>query len=362
MTRALKLLLACGLLMAGSVAQAEAQTAPQNGRIAFDACNDVGCDIYTANPDGTAVRQVTHDGSSFYADWSPDGKRIAYASFVSGFTAIWIVDAEGTHARQLTPDEPGNDNLWPRFSGDGRTIYYTNCLTAECDGGISSIHPDGSGQRVVTPNSGDSYNIGTPSPDGSRLAFMRWHVNGVKMRVYMKRLTGPSPRPEIALTPPALEGWAPDWAPGGDALLFSSNLFANRPNGALYELTLDGSGHTDQIRQLTHPPFPLEDWAGMYAPRGGRVVFTSDRRYPGRDGADLFVIRRDGGGLRKIAMPPAIDELYVEWPSWGTAPLLPAAATSTARAPRASATGELCANLHGRAVMPRVSCGTRAAA
>ena len=354
MTRALKLLLACGLLMVGgSVAQAAAQTTPQNGRITFDACNDVGCDIYTANPGGTAARQVTHDGSSFYPDWSPDGRRIAYASFASGFTSIWIVDADGTHARQLTPDEPGNDNLWPRWSGDGKTIYYTNCLTFECDGGISSIHPDGSGQRAVTPNSGDSYNIGTPSPDGSRLAFMRWHVDGVKMRVFLKRLTGPQPRPEVALTPPALEGWAPDWAPGGNAILFSSNLFANRPNGALYELTLNGSRHTDQIHQLTHPPFPLEDWAGMYAPRGDRIMFTSDRRYPARDGADLFVMRRDGSGLHKIAMPPAIDQLYVEWPSWGTAPLLPATAASTARAPQASRFSQPLSRLFGHAGRPR---------
>jgi hypothetical protein len=67
-------------------------------------------------------------------------------------------------------------------------------------------------------------------------------------------------------------------------------------------------------------------------------------------------MRRDGGSLHKIALPPAIDELYVEWPSWGTAPLLPAAATSTTRAPSASATGGLCANLHGRTAIPRVGC------
>jgi Tol biopolymer transport system component len=321
----LVILAACGLLLvAASPTAAAGASVRHDGRIVFDACDDAGCDIYTANPDGTAVRRVTHNGASFYADWSPDGRRIVYSSSAGERTAIWIADANGANARQLTPDDPDADNLWPRFSADGRLVYYTNCLDPDCDGGISAIRPDGTGQRAVTPNSGDSYNIGAPSPDGTRLAFMRWHVNGFKMRVFVKRVTGPRPRPEIALTPPALEGWAPDWAPDGDAILFSSNLFANRPNGAIYELALDGTGHTSQIRKVTHPPFPLEDWAAAYAPAGDRIVFTSDRRYPGRDGADLFLVRRDGTSLHKIVLPPAIDQMYVEWPRWGTAPLLPA--------------------------------------
>jgi Tol biopolymer transport system component len=355
MSRGLVILAACGLLVAaGSPASGAERTARHDGRIVFDACSDVGCDIYTANPDGTAVRQVTHDGASFYADWSPDGRRIVYSNAAGDRTSIWIADASGANARQLTPDDPDADNLWPRFSADGRLIYYTNCFGFDCDGGISAIRPDGTGQHAITPNSGDSYNIGAPSPDGSRLAFMRWHVNGVKMRIYVKRLTGPRPRPEIALTPPALEGWAPDWSPSGSAVLFSSNLFANRPNGAIYELNLDATSHTQQIRKVTRPPFPLEDWAGAYSPAGDRIVFTSDRRYPGRGGADLYVVRRDGTDVHRVVMP-ALDGMYTEWPRWGTAALQPASAGSAAQTP---SPGRLCVNatLRSLALLPALGC------
>ena len=59
-------------------------------------------------------------------------------------------------------------------------ILFTNCFTEECDGGISMIKTDGSAMQHVTPNSHDSYNLADMGPDG-RLAYMRWHVAGVKM-------------------------------------------------------------------------------------------------------------------------------------------------------------------------------------
>ena len=337
MIRACSALVACALLLAaGSITAAaapstagmprtQAATARHDGRIAFDACGDTGCDIYTANPDGTAVRQVTDNGVSFMPDWSADGRSIAYASDASGATAIWIVRANGTHSRQLTPNEADAANVWPRFAADGRTVFYTNCFTDECDGGISSIRTDGSHQRVVTPDSGDSYNIGTPSPDGTRMAFMRWHAGRVLMRVYLKRLSGSRPRPEIPLTPPALEGWAPDWSPSGADVIFSSNVFANRPNGAIYRVAVTDGDRPGALRKLTHPRFPLDDWSPAYAPRGDRIVFVSDRRHPLRDDSDLFIMRSGGGGLHRMALPPRLDGLYVEWPSWSTAPLEAAA-------------------------------------
>jgi len=173
------LLCAAAVLAFGFAGSAPATFAGHNGRIAFTGCIS-SCDIYTVNPDGTAVQQVTHDGSSFTPAWSPDGKRIAYTSAVSGAPAIWIADANGAHARQLTPDQPNNANLWPRFMPNGKTILYTNCLGPTCDGGISAINVDGTGQHAILPNSGNSY-LAVPSPNGKQIAYMRFHQDGVMM-------------------------------------------------------------------------------------------------------------------------------------------------------------------------------------
>lgn len=303
------------------------------GRIALTGCTDTGCNIYTVNPDGSALQQVTHDDSSVESDWSPDGTLIAYVSDVSGFTSIWIADAQGGNARQLTPDDSRSANIWPRFMPDGRTILYTNCLGRDCDGGISAIDVDGSNQRAITPNSGSSYNFATASPDGRRLAFQRWHVEGRMMGIYLLRLGAD---PERRVSPRELEGWAPEWTPDGERIIFSSNIFRNRPNGAIYSIRPDGNG----LQQLTHPKFPLEDWSAAVSPNGDRIVFASDRRYPDRCCSDLFTLRidesdrqdaREEGERRQVRRIP-IALRFVDDPRWGTAPLLPETSTSASLA------------------------------
>src|SRR6516225_3842722 len=52
-----------------------------NGQIAFAALPTPGApgmQIFTIEPNGTGLRQITHlDGSATFAHWSPDGTRIA---------------------------------------------------------------------------------------------------------------------------------------------------------------------------------------------------------------------------------------------------------------------------------------------
>ena len=175
-------------------------------------------------------------------------------------------------------------------------------------------NPDGSDLRVITPNSGESYNDAVPSPSAPRLAFMRWHVGNATMRIYTRSLAGGKERP---VTPVRLLGWLPDWSPNGRTILFSSNLFASRPNGAIF--TVSSSG--DSLRTLTHPAFPNEDWGAAYSPTGGRIVFASDRHRPDRffSGTDIYTVLSDGSHPHKIPLPSSI--LYPDMPQWSTAPL-----------------------------------------
>lgn len=58
------------------------------------------------------------------ADWSPDGKRIAFTRTRDGRfahrTDVWVVDADGGNARQLTSTIASA--AFPRWSPDGRFI------------------------------------------------------------------------------------------------------------------------------------------------------------------------------------------------------------------------------------------------
>lgn len=322
--RGIKLLVAsttiASVLVLGGGPATSAGAAPSNGRILFTRCSDAtGCQIYTANPDGSALRRVTTEGDNFLGDWSPDGTRITYASTASGDLAIWIAHADGSNARQLTPDDPDSDSLWPRFAPGGRRILFTNCLGENCDGGIASVRIDGTQLHLITPNSGDSYNLADLSPSGARMTYMRWHVDGVKMAIYVSDADGSGER---RVSPPSLQGWMPDWAPRGGTILFASEIFFDRPAPSLYSVRPDG----DDLRAVTHPPFPHADWAGSYSPDATQIIFNSDRRYADFCCGDLFTMDADGGNLHRIRLPfDAYD------PRWGTAPALRVGSSTSPR-------------------------------
>jgi hypothetical protein len=154
------------------------------------------------------------------------------------------------------------------------------------------------------------------------------------------------------VTPLPLLGWWPDWAPNGRRLLFSSNLFSQRPNGAIYSV---GSwGHS--VRKLTHPAFPNEDWSATYAPSGARIVFTSDRGRQDRffSGTDIYTMRADGSHIQRIPLPSFI--LYPDAPQWGAAPLKRGSATGRSslwqRHPSGGSTMALCASPAAELAIP----------
>ena len=319
-------LLVAGALAAGAGASPAPQagrTVPVNGRILFTHCDETrGCEIYTANPDGSAVRRVTRTrGANFLGDWSPDGTRIVYVSTSGGDQAIWIADADGANATQLTPDDPNSDPLWPRFTPDGRRILFVDCEGFDCDGGIGSVRPDGTHLHMVTPNSGDSYNLADLSPDGSRLAYMRWHVGGVKMAIYVSDADGSNER---RVSPPRLEGWLPDWSPAGDRILFTSDINFERPAPSLFAVRPAGGG----LVSVTQPPFPHADWYGSYSPDGTKILFDSDRRYADFCCADVFIADADGSHVHRVPLPMDVYD-----PRWGTAPAIVAATPSLSVAP-----------------------------
>ena len=322
---------------------------PANGRILFTHCEDPGgCQIYTANPDGSAVDQVTTGGDSFLGDWSPDGEKIAYASSASGDLAIWIVHADGTDPHQLTPDDPNSDNLWPRFSANGKWILFTNCLGSDCDGGISAVRPNGTGMHHITPNSPRSYNLADQAPHGARMAYMRWHVGGVKMAIYVSDAAG---RHQHRITPPRLQGWWPDWSPTGRKIAFASQVFNDRPSPRLFTVRPDGS----HLTALTHPPRPHSDVEPAYSPNGRKVLFASDRRHDDFCCTDLFVVDAAGGPVKRVHLPFDASD-----PRWGTAALEPVPRTGPPLRFGSRTGGPPCANNGALAATPPCVAGTRA--
>ena len=112
-----------GVVAAGP---ADATFPGANGKIAF-ADFKTG-QIYSINPDGTALTQLTHaNGASFMPKWSPDGTKIAFSSDRSGEIRIWVMNADGSNQHLLAPDAPGYRDFRPHYTPDGKRIVFPRC-------------------------------------------------------------------------------------------------------------------------------------------------------------------------------------------------------------------------------------------
>jgi TolB protein len=81
----------------------------------------VGTDfaVFTIHPDGTGLKQLTNiHGNEAHLAWSPDGRRLLFASSRMGFKdetlytgapqpygEIFVMNSDGTHVEQLTDDQ-----------------------------------------------------------------------------------------------------------------------------------------------------------------------------------------------------------------------------------------------------------------
>jgi len=80
-------------------------------------------------------------------DWSPDGKKIAFASNAEGNYDIWVMDSEGKNKIRLTEDS-GLD-IQPKWSQDGKQILFISNRLGNMQ--VWIMKADGSEQRAITP-------------------------------------------------------------------------------------------------------------------------------------------------------------------------------------------------------------------
>ncbi len=108
--------------------------------------------IYEANVDGSCLRRLT-SGSAYHAEcaFSPDGERIVYASNESGSMNLYICDADGANAFDLTK---GVDcyNGGPFFSPDGEWVVFRADRQEKDLLQLFLIRSDGSEERQLTQN------------------------------------------------------------------------------------------------------------------------------------------------------------------------------------------------------------------
>jgi Tol biopolymer transport system component len=131
--------------------QDDEQFSPDGKRIAFASDRSGSFEIWLCNSDGSSPVQLTSFGGPLTGtpNWSPDGRWIAFDSRPGGRSRVFVVSAEGGEARRVT--EGNWDDFVPSWSRDGKWIYF--CSNRSGDWELWKV-PAAGGQAVQVTETG----------------------------------------------------------------------------------------------------------------------------------------------------------------------------------------------------------------
>jgi Tol biopolymer transport system component len=311
-----------------------ATTGGQNGLIAFarrEASGDLHRrPLYTMNPDGTSIRQLTYPDWGFAdlaSSWSPDGTKVAFErdDNTQNNADVYVINADGTGLTRLTDctAEPASaacgGYFEPVWTPDGKSIVFTRCCVHQVDGDHQTIdifRADGTGMRTLaydpSPNGGDD-GVAV-SADGQWVAFSRQVTN----HAYSKSagsamfLVHPDGTGLHQVTSYGLWVDEKDWSPDGSRIVFVTHEAGRgQPFRAdIDTIRPDGTGLTQLTFTTPGQTFAFQP---IYAPAGNRILFSY---FPDSDGnSSLATMRTDGSDVQPI--PGTSGDSPA---SWGTAP------------------------------------------
>jgi eukaryotic-like serine/threonine-protein kinase len=146
----------------------EPQFSPDGRKIAFASDRSGNVEIWVSDSDGSNSSQLTSFGGPDVTTphWSPDAGRIAFDSNAAGQYDIWTISANGGKPQRMTTD-PANDGN-PSWSRDGRWIYFDSARTGEQQ--LWKIPASGGEAIQVTRDGGFAP---LESPDGKFVFYLK---------------------------------------------------------------------------------------------------------------------------------------------------------------------------------------------
>ena len=295
--------------------------------------------IYVQALSSSTLLQITDgDGHEHMPRWSPDGTQIAYADIDDTKCALLTVSPLGGPSRKLGDcDKYEGDSL--SWSPDGSTL----AMKAPDSRGLDLMTVATGVVHHFTEVPNEDWQDASPaySPDGTLIAFVRWHAPGVA-NVFVVPVSGGEAK-RLTFDNLKIEGLS--WEPDDRHLVFSSNRGGPF---SLWRVDIDG-GPAQRVPQSGRAAFTpelsrdgrqlvYEEWTGATnifsvdpahpnaepkqitettrwnwnpaaAPDGKHIAFASDRGGT----SEIWVADGDGSEALKLT---AFGGPYTSNPAW----------------------------------------------
>jgi Tol biopolymer transport system component len=275
----------------------------RNGQIVFrrwlDPDQTKGA-LFTVNPDGSHIRQITHPPKGWRDDapeWSPDGKKVAFyrQRIDERMSRIMVLNTKTGHVREVTHCGP--------------------------DQGWTDEHPPPSSGHYCVADFNPSW-----APDGNSISFRRilgpdrpcCRIEGI----WIIGLDGSDPHQVTNVDPKlpeAFSDWGSDFSPDGKELVFDRTQTKKAPKlvnlgeeepyyHAVFVQSLDSSGSPDDAQQITPWKLNCQD-RPEYSPDGELVLFRCLPK--GEQGpSNLYWVHPDGTGFHQLTQAAAQKQTY----------------------------------------------------
>ena len=160
-------------MIASTRLDSNAQYSPDGKRIAFESNRYGNQEVWVCDADGSNAVQLVAIGRSGSPRWSPDSQRIAFDSNVDGNWQIYTVSAHGGRPQRVT--KGAANDVRPSWSQDGKWVYFSSNRSGGGQSWQIWKMPAGGGEaRQVTKDGG--YNP-FESKDGKTIYYLKRNVD-----------------------------------------------------------------------------------------------------------------------------------------------------------------------------------------
>jgi acylaminoacyl-peptidase len=218
--------------------------------------------------------------------WSPTGDRLLWVSNVDGGAQIWMRWMDTGQAARVTNlvRSPGSVT----WSPDGNWISFSMFVPGS---------PQSIGTTLPTPPAGAEW---APAP--RTITRLQFRADGAGFlpdgfsHIFVVPSEGGAAR---QLTEGDFNHGGHSWSPDSAAIVFSANRHDDwqydPADSEVFELTLA----TGALRELTARHGP--DGGPQVSPDGTQILYTgNDEQYLGYNNSELYVMNRDGSGVRRL--------------------------------------------------------------